>query len=257
MNDYVHEVLDELVPRFDDEPGDWERVVADAGVGTTAYGRTRKRRTPRLTRRRLVLVALVVAALATPLLAAGSRDWWFFRFSDPTFAPVTDVSVVRTGTWDGEPWELSAYLSANGVCFSLTPTSASRPPGEGAALACAWIEGLPDVAAPPSDWQRLTITLLAGSSIGFPAYVVGPVVDSADEVAIHLADGTVLRTPTFDAPDELGSIRFYATQRPEPARVPGVVPRPNIRKLVGLTSEGEIAACLVLRGEVTRNSACA
>ena len=35
MSDYLSSVLDELVPTFADEDGDWERVVADAGAGAT------------------------------------------------------------------------------------------------------------------------------------------------------------------------------------------------------------------------------
>ena len=31
MTDYLSSVLDELVPTFEDEDGDWERVVAHAG----------------------------------------------------------------------------------------------------------------------------------------------------------------------------------------------------------------------------------
>ena len=34
MSDFVNSVLDELVPTFSEEAGDWERVVADAGAET-------------------------------------------------------------------------------------------------------------------------------------------------------------------------------------------------------------------------------
>src|SRR6185436_7176637 len=36
MSDFVNSVLDELVPTFSEEAGDWERVVADAGAETPA-----------------------------------------------------------------------------------------------------------------------------------------------------------------------------------------------------------------------------
>ena len=36
MSDYLSSVLDELVPTFEDEDGNWGRVVADAGVETPA-----------------------------------------------------------------------------------------------------------------------------------------------------------------------------------------------------------------------------
>ena len=93
MSDYVSSVLEELVPRFDGERGDWARVVADARAETpmlTAHaaprdatttlalrrerpGRSRERW---LTRRRLVVVAftaLLAALLVTPALGIGSR----------------------------------------------------------------------------------------------------------------------------------------------------------------------------------------
>lgn len=246
MTDYVHDVLDELVPRFDSERGDWDRLVGEAGEGGPKV-RPRRRRM-----RGLVVAAAAVVAITLPVVGAASQEWWFFGAGSAP-RPVSDVHVVKTGSWEGEPWHLAAYVSADdGICFSLTPTSPSRRAGEGAGLACAWIEGLP-TSAPWPDWRRLTITLLAGSgsSLGFPAYIVGPVVERADEVAIHFADGTVLRTPTFDAPNELGSIRFYATQQPEPTRRPGLPPQPSIRKVVGLTSEGEVVACLVVMGHVS------
>lgn len=93
MSDYLSSVLDELVPRFAGEEGDWGRVVADAGIGTptmTAYlwpidttatstahrGRHRRWPTPRLTRRRLVAIAvtaLLAVLLATPAFGIGDR----------------------------------------------------------------------------------------------------------------------------------------------------------------------------------------
>jgi hypothetical protein len=107
MTDYVSAVLDELVPRFEDERGDWERVV----------GRARRRRW--ITPRRLALIAAVVAAIAVPLVAvAASQDWWFFRVGSAP-VPVTDVNVIRTGSWDGTSWHVTAY-------GSLRTGSASR-----------------------------------------------------------------------------------------------------------------------------------
>ena len=93
MSDYLSSVLDELVPTFADEDGDWERVVADAGGenpttraqpcpwtrpahrprAVRGHGRWRERW---LTRRRLVaiaLIALLAALLVTPALGIGDR----------------------------------------------------------------------------------------------------------------------------------------------------------------------------------------
>ena len=94
MSDYLSSVLDELVPTFADDDGDWGRVVADAGAETpttTAHlwpvdatassaahhpGRHRRRQARWLTRRRAVataLTALMAALLVTPAFGLGSR----------------------------------------------------------------------------------------------------------------------------------------------------------------------------------------
>jgi hypothetical protein len=75
MSDYVASVLDDLVPRFDDERGDWDRVVADADLRLANAGPARARgevrarinsavamRRPRR-RRGLVALAFVAAAI--------------------------------------------------------------------------------------------------------------------------------------------------------------------------------------------------
>jgi len=262
MSDYLTSVLDELVPRFADERGDWGRVLADAGAGeamarspwpldtttTEAAFRERPGRRPRgrwRTRRRLVVIAIAVVAVASPLIAAASENWGFLWFAGIAPAPITDVSVVKTGEWDGKSWQLVAYLSAtDGVCFALNPTSTNGATSEGGALSCDQIEGVPRTES-SKPYTPHAITVLAGSSLGVPAFVAGPVIDSADEVAVYLASGEVIRTPTFDAPSQLGSIRFYATQVPEP--VPGVRPEVyGIQKVVGLGGDGDVVACLVV-----------
>jgi TolB protein len=92
MSDYLTCVLDELVPTFADEGGDWERVVSDAGAETptttaqrspvdTAASSVAPRGNGRwaarwLTRPRLVAIAvtaLLAALLVTPALGIGDR----------------------------------------------------------------------------------------------------------------------------------------------------------------------------------------
>ena len=93
MTDYLSSVLDELVPTFEDEDGDWERVVAHAGgenpttrayplplhpTSTSTAGRQRNGRWRErwLTRGRLValpLAALLSVLLVTPALGLGDR----------------------------------------------------------------------------------------------------------------------------------------------------------------------------------------
>ncbi|MGH2988993.1 MAG: hypothetical protein ACRDMY_03855 [Gaiellaceae bacterium] len=249
MTDSVGVVLDEFVPTFDQERGDWERVLKDASAaaGSRVAGAEipiRRGHRQRSLRRLVIIAAVGAAAISIPFVAvAASQNWWFFRFGEsPT--PLTDVMIVKTGTWDGIGWQLIAYRSStDGICFGLTPESAGSA-GEGAGLACDQIEGVPRTPQSKPDVPH-GISYLSGSSEGLPRYIVGPVLDTAAEVAIHLDDGVVLRTPTFAAPDELGSaIRFYATQLPKSFREVEP-PRSPIEKLVGLSADGRIVACLV------------
>lgn len=245
MTDYLSAAVDGLVPEFADERGDWDAVVRDAGETRRSArmdsGVARRKRF----RRRILVPAIVVAAIAVPLAAvAASQSWWFFRFgSAPT--PITDVKVVKSGTWSGQDWQLLAYLSAtDGICFGITPAG-SGTDGEGAGMGCAGIEGVPRTSE-SKPYTPLTITFMSASSGRFPTYIVGPVIDTATEVAIHLADGTVVRAQAFDAPDELGAIRFYATLLPDAPRTQELPPRTHIRKLVGFDRDGEIVACLTI-----------
>ena len=247
MTEHLYSVLDELVPRFDNERGDWSRVIAGARARElvtnsvrppdTTSGRHRPRRW--LTRRPIAVIAIAVVAIATPLLAAGSQDWWFLRAPLPD--PITDVKVVKTGEWDGKPWQLVAYRSAReGVCYGVLPRSTSGSgDGEGGGFSCIRIAGVPQES--DSEEARLGVLYLSGPSPALAAYVAGPIVDSAEEVEIHLVGGEVIRTPTFDAPDELGSIRFYAAQLPETDSSGG-----QVQKLVGIDRDGEVVACLDL-----------
>lgn len=93
MSDYLGSVLEELVPRFEDDDGDWGRIVAETGAETptmTAYvspldtasaSKGRHERPDRwkerwFTRRRLTIIALtglLAALLATPALGIGGR----------------------------------------------------------------------------------------------------------------------------------------------------------------------------------------
>lgn len=248
MTEHLYGVLDELVPRFDNESSDWSRVIADARARepvTTSVRpldmtseRTRSRRW--LTRRPIAVIAIAVVAIATPLLAAGSQDWWFLRAPLPD--PITDVKVVKTGEWDGKPWQLVAYRSTgNEICYGVVPrsTSGSTGDGEGGAVSCIRIAGVPQES--DSEEAQLGVLYLSGPSPALPAHIAGPIVDSADAVEIHLVGGEIIRTPTFDAPDELGSIRFYAAQLPETDSSGG-----QVQKLVGIDHDGEVMACRAL-----------
>ena len=86
----------------------------------------------------------------------------------------------------------------------------------------------------------MTITYLSGSATSeLPAYIAGPVVDTASQVVIRRKDDTILRVPTFPGPSSLEHVRFYATQ------LTADVQADELESVAGLDSEGNIVACLV------------
>jgi hypothetical protein len=209
------ELIDQHVP-VRDERGSWDDVVRRAGVAT--------RRSP-WARRSLVLafaVAVLVAVGATFAVAA-SQGWWFLR-SEGTPQPVGAVDVVKTVTWGGRQWAITAYRtdywpSTRSLCFGVVGSETS---GDGA-QACADVPG------------ELAVTFLTGSLPDGTRYVVGPVVDTAERVRITLSDGGEVDTSTFTVPAELGPIRFYATTLAANAKV---------ERLVGLGADGQEVARL-------------
>jgi hypothetical protein len=236
---FPYDALDALAPRAGWCP-DWNDVLV----------RANEQPDPRrvITKRRLILGLAALAAVLVPLTAlAAANDWWFFKYPGaplPTSAPM----IVKTGEWSGHPWQLVAYPSTtDGLCFSITPTGHSDD-GRGGAMTCGPFVGAPRSGATKAS-PDMTITYLSGSAARqLPAYIAGPVIDSAITVQIRLANGQTLNTPTFDAPPTFSHIRFYAT--PLPAGVttaghPGLgQPALPVIWLAGLDAQGRAVACL-------------
>jgi hypothetical protein len=185
---------------------DWDDVLRRAGE---LHFSTRRPGRPAFTRRRLaLLLAAAAVAVVVPLAAlAAANDWWFFRFGGaPT--PAQAPTIVKQGEWDEHPWQLVAYPSTtDGLCFAVTPADSSSE-GQGAAMACGPIVGVPRTQStkPSPD---MTITFLSGSaSDQLPAYIAGPVVKTAQAVEVEFDTGEVLRVPTFAPPASVGPVRF-------------------------------------------------
>jgi hypothetical protein len=213
--------LDRLLPPAHWQ-ADWADVVGRAGV-------TRRRV------RRLVVALVVVAAVLVPLAAlAAANDWWFLRGTGAP-RPVHEPFVIRDGRWDGHGWQLVAYPSAtDGLCLSMTPTGSS----EGAAMSCGPFAGVGrtrETKATPD--MRITFLSGGGSEL-LPAYITGPVIETATTVEIRLTDGSTLRAPTFAARAPLAHVRFYVLRDPDPT---GSAPQ----WVAGLDASGKIVACLV------------
>lgn len=238
MNSFasISEALDCLAPEQQFVPA-WEDTLARAGMESALRG-------SRLAWRRYWLIAVVVlAAVLIPLAAIGSsRDWWFLSDGmGPN--PATDVIVAKTGSWGGHDWELVTYRSDTGdICFGIIPTHSGAPVANQGAMACTRIIGVPHGPdSTPDSGVGISDLISESGPIGSgeQRYIAGPVVDNADQVEIYLTDGQVVRTPTFDAPKDLGmSIHFYATQLP-----PNALP---LKRLVGLDKNGKIVACLTI-----------
>jgi hypothetical protein len=101
----------------------------------------------------------------------------------------------------------------------------------------------------------MTITYLTSSrSKRLPTYIVGPVVETAATVEIHLKSGGTLHAATFAAPKPLGQIRFYAIPLPGAGIVFPVL------WIAGLDLHGTVVACLApatARNGISPLSACA
>jgi dipeptidyl aminopeptidase/acylaminoacyl peptidase len=140
MSDFVSSVLDELVPTFSEEAGDWERVVADAGAETptttaqpwpldmaaaSAAPRRRHGTLPArwLTRRRLVAVAVaavLAALLVTPALGIGDRLLSLIQ-GKPSRLDVQAPAWSR----DGRTIVFVSWRDGNGEVYAMDADSSS------------------------------------------------------------------------------------------------------------------------------------
>jgi hypothetical protein len=229
----ISEALDCLASEQQFAPT-WEDILERAGMGSALDTSQRK------WRRSWLIAVVVLVAVLVPLAAIGSeRGWWFLSEEGMGPKPVTDVVVVKAGSWEGHDWELVAYRSDRGdICWAI-----------GNGMACTWIPGVPrgPNSMPDSPVRISALRGTLGPQTQDTAYIVGPVSDKAEQVEIYLSDGQVVRTPTFAAPKELGSsIRFYATQLPSSALEPNPGGADSLKKLAGLDRNGRIVACLTV-----------
>jgi hypothetical protein len=222
--DVIAETLDRFAPeqRF---AADWQDVLRRAGET--------KLSTRRRPRKRWLLAASLLLAIVSPLGAIAAGDeWGFFRSMSP---PATTPEVLQTGSWAGHGWELVGYRDERrGICFTVISTETPRTEQRGRAMACG---GSPEGHPRGSDGQGGMGSLLAyvGGGPGVSQrYIAGPAIDGTRDMAIHLAGGDVIRTPTFDVPDSMGSVVFYAAPLPDTAEVV---------RLIGRAADGRVIAC--------------
>jgi hypothetical protein len=279
----VSQLLDDLSPRvLVDEPA-WDDVLARSALLSVSPGnangrltewgglssRRRGLRSMRGIHRRPLLVALIlfvcVLVPVSALAVAKDDPWWFLRFQPLGLGPAkgSQVVVIKQGSWNGQSWLLTAYRSRAGqLCYQLTENAPNgRHSGQGAG-GCGSVPG--SSVATANGPRTLGITYLSGSLVaingrGPVRFIVGPVVNKATEVVIRLANGTVMHTPTFTAPSELGlATRFYAASVPtstSAARQTSCGQRvaafasTRPAKLVGLDASGHPVAELTVPGQ--------
>jgi hypothetical protein len=229
--DVISETLDRLAPERH-FAADWADVLGRANAESIAP--TRRRLTVR--RRWVVLVAGLLAILSPLTAVATTNELWFFRDSgrDPGRPAPNQPPplILKTGSWEGHDWIVAGYRSEDGgLCFALFPSSR----GFGGALGCGGFK------AQGADGTG-GITFLSGGLSERFRWVVGPVVEDAERVVIHLADGEVLRVDAFDVPESLGAIRFYVAVVPMPETAE---PRDTaVVRAEGLAADGTVVACI-------------
>jgi hypothetical protein len=213
---------------------DWDDVLGRADSTPLAAATLEPERL-RSTRRRWALVALaILIAVTIPLTAlAVSEDWWFVGAApDPAGA----VGAVDSGVWNRMPWTLVAYDSeSGGVCYglSINAPQATRPNGT---LTCAFLD---NSGRPQHSLSYLT----AGSADnGFPRYAAGAVQPDAASVALHMTDGSIVRTQTLPRPATLHSdVRFFVTRLPAGSPADG-----DVTTISALGAGGDTLACVAV-----------
>jgi len=239
--------LDRLAPALPWE-ANWSDVLDRVGEQRPS----RSRALAFLSGPRLLLALVLLVALLIPLAALGAakQHWFWWEVHGPT--PVTAPNVVKEGEWSGHPWQFVAYRSASyGLCWSISPKNSGANGETGGALGCGPIEGVPRTKATKAAPDAQILYAGGGTTSQLPAFIAGPVIDTATQVAIQFEKGEVLRVPTFSGPDSLGSVRFYATEAPTSIFRPprrGATGAPSLFRpleLAGLDDDGNVVACLV------------
>jgi hypothetical protein len=251
-------LLDELSPDLPATGLGWGDVLARAdSLAATAANASRAPRRPGIARKRLLLAAGLLAVILIPLGALATvNGWWFER-------PLNKPVVVSQGSWGGHPWKLIAYVSAGGICWSITFEDSERGAAAQTVGTCGAIVG---VRVPHVGLDLGTVDWGAGSSAdpSYPNWIAGPVVPTARVVLIRLRNGTELRAPASGAVkwSNVGwyrPVRFFAA--PLPATVPWLEVALSVKSITGLDGRGTVVACDVdaltnPSGEGTPLTAC-
>ncbi len=242
-------LLDELSPDVPASGPGWEDVLTRADVlaaaptngsppAPTRLGSLDRR--PWTGTKRLLVAAAVLAAILIPLGALATVNGWWSGTPRPLNKPV----VVTRGSWDGHPWNLVAYVSAAGVCWSITFEDSPRG-GTALGGGCGSIVGIRPPRAgleiPTVDWRAG-----ASSDRSYPKWIAGPIVETARLVVIHFRNGTELRVPASDAAmwKKVGwyrPVRFFAAQLP--AGINFIDVFLSVDSIAGLDAHGNVVAC--------------
>jgi hypothetical protein len=198
--------------------GDWSRVLRDARMPERKRVWSRVGRTSR--RRALVFAAALITVVIAPLAAlAHSEGWWFIAASAPS--PIGSILTVKSGTWSGVPWSLTAYQSeTQGLCVGFTPNSPSARPtsptsGHSASLRCD--VSVVGASSPRRDGPRQLAYFGSFANSGpFPGFLAGVTATTVVRVEVTFASGSATDVDTIAAPEGLGlPVRFFVIPIPQ------------------------------------------
>lgn len=156
-----------------------------------------------------------------------------------------DMTVVAAGDWGDASWRLEArHVRRRTICFSIS--NVTNGSAEAVSSACGELAETDQ----SGETDARPILYLAGTrspGSGFPAFIVGAVIDTAEQVLLQLSDGRKIRTAAFEPDTTLGMpVRFFATS------IGGSIDLPfPVSRIAAYSANGAVVACFSLEHPAT------
>lgn len=210
MSEHLYSVLDDLVPRFEDELGDWEAVRRDSRLRQVPLrGHNHGRRRLVAAVAVVVLLVLTGAAIAAGIDLLTQQERFHERTPDDPQRQGQIVEVVS-----GEQWALLAWNSDAGLCLDFAIQ-------ENSTFSCGFpVRGANPGSTLPGQGRpthAVAGAISGGNLVGGDgkATIFGVAALQVARVTVELSDGRILEARLYDAPRRLNSaVRFFVLRLP-------------------------------------------